>query len=80
MRVSVKNQNIFQFSQPIRLLLAYTETEHEEKFYKLGPAPEFDKSDFQNVKDSLGLDFPNLPYYIDGSFSFYYSSLWVKSN
>ena len=77
LRVSVKNKNIFQFSQPIRLLLAYTETEHEEKFYKLGPAPEFDKSDFQNVKDSLGLDFPNLPYYIDGNFICYCVSHWV---
>ena len=32
----------------------------------MGPAPDFDKSSFRNVKDSLGLDFPNLPYYIDG--------------
>ena len=37
-----------------------------EKFYEMGPAPTFDKSDFHNVKDTLGLDFPNLPYYIDG--------------
>jgi hypothetical protein len=34
----------------------------------MGPAPDFDKSSFRNVKDSLGLDFPNLPYYIDGKF------------
>jgi len=32
----------------------------------MGPAPDFDKSSYRNVKDSLGLDFPNLPYYIDG--------------
>ena len=50
----------------MRLLLAYTETEHEEKFYEMGPAPHFDKSEFHKVKDTIGLDFPNLPYYIDG--------------
>ena len=55
-------------SQPVRLLLAYTKTEHMEKFYEMGPAPDFDKSDFHNVKDQLGLDFPNLPYYIDGTY------------
>jgi glutathione S-transferase len=55
-----------QLSQPVRLLLAYTDTEHVEKFYEMGPAPDFDKSDFHKVKDSIGLDFPNLPYYIDG--------------
>ena len=60
------NDFFTQLSQPVRLLLAFTETEHVEKFYEMGPAPTFDKSDFHNVKDTLGLDFPNLPYYIDG--------------
>ena len=35
----------------------------------MGPAPDFDKSDFHNVKDQIGLDFPNLPYYIDGKWT-----------
>jgi glutathione S-transferase len=30
------------------------------------PGPEIDKSDWLKVKFQLGLDFPNLPYYIDG--------------
>merc|ERR1712136_498010 len=53
-------------AQPIRLLLAYTETKYEDKYYVCGPAPTFDKSCWFDIKSSLGLDFPNLPYYIDG--------------
>jgi glutathione S-transferase len=53
-----------QLGQPIRLLVAYTEEEVEERKYELGP--NFDKSDWLKVKFTLGLDFPNLPYYIDG--------------
>ncbi|CAG0886732.1 unnamed protein product [Cyprideis torosa] len=53
-------------AQPIRLLLHYTETEFEDKYYVCGPAPTYDKSCWFSVKDSLGLDFPNLPYYIEG--------------
>lgn len=51
-------------AQPIRLLLAYTGTEYEDKRYVVGPG--FDKSCWFDVKFTLGLDFPNLPYYIDG--------------
>jgi hypothetical protein len=31
-----------------------------------GEAPTFDKSCWFDIKFSLGLDFPNLPYYMDG--------------
>ncbi|NXC38335.1 GSTM1 transferase, partial [Penelope pileata] len=30
-------------------------------------APDYDKSQWINEKEKLGLDFPNLPYFIDGS-------------
>jgi len=53
-------------AQPIRLLLAYTDTKYEDKYYVCGPAPEFDKTCWFGIKSSLDLDFPNLPYYIDG--------------
>ncbi|XP_023227433.1 glutathione S-transferase Mu 1-like [Centruroides sculpturatus] len=59
--------NIRGLAQPIRLLLAYTETEFEDKTYSYGPPPTFDRSAWLNEKFTLGLDFPNLPYYIDGS-------------
>ncbi|NP_001166305.1 glutathione S-transferase Mu 2 [Cavia porcellus] len=51
----------------IRLLLEYTDTSYEEKRYTMGDAPDFDTSQWLNEKFKLGLDFPNLPYLIDGT-------------
>ncbi|XP_069046430.1 glutathione S-transferase Mu 3-like [Lepisosteus oculatus] len=53
-------------AQPIRLLLEYTGTKYEEKFYSCGQAPDYDKSCWFGEKEKLGMDFPNLPYLIDG--------------
>lgn len=50
----------------IRNLLYYKEVEFEDKLYQIGPAHEYDGADWFAVKPTLGLDFPNLPYYIDG--------------
>nr|CAD01094.1 glutathione S-transferase [Xenopus laevis] len=50
----------------IRLLLEYTGTQYEEKLYVTGDAPNYDKSQWLNEKEKLGLDFPNLPYLVDG--------------
>jgi glutathione S-transferase len=57
--------------QPIRLLLAYTETDYAEKVYEMGDAPDFEKSDWLKDKFRLGLDFPNLPYYIEGMWIYF---------
>lgn len=44
-------------AQPIRYLLAYLEVNYQEEGY------ETDSRDaWTNVKDNLGLDFPNQPY------------------
>ncbi|XP_042536129.1 glutathione S-transferase Mu 4 [Dipodomys spectabilis] len=51
----------------IRLLLEYTDTSYEEKRYTMGDAPDYDRSQWLNEKFKLGLDFPNLPYLIDGA-------------
>ena len=40
--------------------------EFEDLHYEQGDAPEFDRSAWTNVKPTLGLPFPNLPYLIDG--------------
>ncbi|XP_075052048.1 glutathione S-transferase Mu 1-like [Mixophyes fleayi] len=50
----------------IRLLLEYTGTPYEEKQYVTGDAPDYDKSQWLDEKEKLGLDFPNLPYLLDG--------------
>ncbi|XP_068819662.1 glutathione S-transferase Mu 1-like isoform X2 [Capricornis sumatraensis] len=53
----------------IRLLLEYTDSNYEEKKYTMGDgnAPDYDRSQWLNEKSKLGLDFPNLPYLIDGT-------------
>jgi len=55
-------------AQPIRLLLEYTGTPYADKRFEQGPAPDFDKSCWFDVKDTVVGDypFPNLPYLIDG--------------
>lgn len=53
-------------AQPIRNLLIYKGVEFEDKRYHFGPAPEFDREEWLKEKFSLGIKFPNLPYYIDG--------------
>lgn len=58
--------NIRGFASPIRNLLHYNEVEFEDKRYTIGPAPEYNIAGWLAVKFTLGLDFPNVPYYIDG--------------
>ena len=47
-------------TQSIRYLLAYLEVEYEEVSY-------VEREQWTEVKDSLGIDFPNLPYLVRGS-------------
>jgi len=73
--------NLRGFGQSIRLLLAHTGTEYEDKRYNILPGKdgEFDKSEWLNVKyNTLDLDFPNLPYYIDGNVKLSQSSAIMR--
>ncbi|NXX45710.1 GSTM2 transferase, partial [Tricholaema leucomelas] len=65
-------------THPIRLLLEYTETPYEEKRYRPGPAPEYDAKEWLKEKEKLGLDFPNLPYLIDGTVKLTQSSAILR--
>jgi len=47
-------------------MLAYAGEEYEDKLYEVGDGPEFNRDAWLNEKASLELDFPNLPFYIDG--------------
>lgn len=57
-------------AQPIRFLLEFTGAAWADELYcQAGPNDPipYDKSCWFNVKETLGLDFPNLPYMIDGN-------------
>jgi len=68
--------NVRGAGQPIRSLLEFTGEEYEDQFYphslwRPGKTREFYLNSEENKEGlpdwhSLGLDFPNLPYYIDG--------------
>ncbi|KAM6044257.1 glutathione S-transferase 2-like [Chlamydotis macqueenii] len=67
MVVTLGYWDIRGLAHAIRLLLEHTETPYQEKRYRIGSAPDFDLSDWTKEKEKLGLDFPNLPYLIDGN-------------
>ncbi|XP_004636968.1 glutathione S-transferase Mu 2 isoform X4 [Octodon degus] len=67
MSVTLGYWDIRGLAHGIRLLLEYTDTSYEEKRYTMGDAPDYDPSHWLNEKFKLGLDFPNLPYLIDGT-------------
>ena len=55
--------------QPIRDLLSYLGVDFENKMYEALATDEpgvYDKSSWFDVKETLGLEYPNLPYIIDG--------------
>ncbi|CAG0922662.1 unnamed protein product [Notodromas monacha] len=55
------------YAQILRMIMAQGGAEWDEKVYELGDAPDFSRDQWLKDKaDGLGLDFPNLPYYIDG--------------
>jgi len=58
--------NIRGLAQDTRLMLTYLKVDFEDKIYAFGPAPEYSQQAWLSEKTTLGLDFPNLPYYIDG--------------
>ena len=52
--------------EPARYMLAYVGADYEEVLYEQGEGPDFDRTCWTDVKPTLDLDFPNLPYMIDG--------------
>ena len=53
----------------IRYQLEYSGVDYQMKEYEQGNAPDYSRQDWFDEKPNLGLDFPNLPYMIDGDFS-----------
>ncbi len=46
----------------------YLGVDFEDVMYETGDAPDFSRQGWMDIKPTLGFDFPNLPYYIDGDF------------
>lgn len=53
-------------AQPIRFLLAHLKVDFAAETYVQGEAPDYSTASWFDAKDSLGLEFPNLPYFLDG--------------
>ena len=52
---------------PIKYQLAYSLVEFDEETYEQGDGPDFSRAAWLDVKNALGLEFPNLPYLkVDG--------------
>ena len=51
----------------IRYELVYLGVDFQEDIYEQGDAPNFSRDCWLDKKDTLGLSFPNLPYYLDGN-------------
>ena len=69
------------FVHPIILMLEYLEIKYELHHHDCGPAPHFDIKNWLATKHDVleGFDFPNLPYYQDGSFKYDKLLLFVVS-
>ncbi|CAI2379642.1 unnamed protein product [Moneuplotes crassus] len=52
----------------IQYVLEYCGAEYDTKYYEAGGPPDFCKKCWFDEKFNLGLDFPNLPYLLDGDF------------
>lgn len=65
-------------AQQIRYLLEFAGVEYEEKQYDIGPPPTFIGTEWKSAKTTLGLQFPNLPYYIDGELKITESSAILR--
>jgi len=71
--------NIRAVGQPIRMLLEYSGQEYEDKTYFISlPLGPDSKKEWHQVRDAVGLDFPNLPYYIDGNVKLTNSSTIIR--
>ena len=56
----------FQLCQPIRMVLEYAGADWREVQESCEGPPNYSKAEWLAKKFTLGLDFPNLPYMIDG--------------
>ena len=51
---------------PCRMMFYYCNVNFADRTYECGDEPDYDKSCWLDVKETLGMEYPNLPYLIDG--------------
>ena len=51
---------------PVRYLCEFLGLKYKDTRYQAGPPPLSDRSAWTDVKESMGMDFPNLPYVVHG--------------
>ena len=54
--------NIRGLGAQIRYMFAYCKVDFDDKTYECGNAPDYDRSTWTNVKETMGYEYPNLPY------------------
>jgi glutathione S-transferase len=62
---------------PIRYVLNYLKVDFNDVMYEQGDAPDFNIECWTSVKFTLGLEFANLPYFIDGDVKITESSVSI---
>jgi len=63
---------------PIRYMLNHLGVEFEDKEYGMGSPPNLNRDQWEADKAKLNLEFPNLPYYIDGDLAITESSAIIN--
>ena len=63
---------------PVKYILEYLGVPYTAVDYEQGDGPEFSRDCWMNVKNTLGLDFPNLPYLFDGDVKITESSAMMR--
>ena len=74
MALTVGYWNIRGLGEPVRLVLEYAGKPYDWKEYTIANYMEW----FGKDKQELGMDFPNLPYLIDGDFKVAQSTTILK--
>ena len=65
-KITLGYWNLRGKGERIRLMLEYLGLDYENFLYKVGGPPDYSLREWLDVKFKLDLDFPNLPYLIDG--------------
>ena len=63
---------------PVKYILEYLGVAYNSVDYEQGDGPEFSRDCWMDVKNTLGLDFPNLPYLFDGDVKITESSAMMR--